>query len=309
MQKIIDFHNHLGDIFAYQKNVIYKLGRKFPDNIHNPFKAFADKKFQGAFVDPTTPGALENLQAATVEACRNYTLEVLTRELDEDNITYVCLYPIYPHIGFEDYLAASRFEPRIIPFTSADWSKDKDTIGRKLLKDVEHGARGLKIHPVLQPISLRDPLVKDVLNEYWSLTGLPVVSHCGANAYYDTPEMQKLECPEYGDVQHFIWLVKQCPKVKMVAAHAGGLMGDEMEVLHQALPNCENLWVDTTFRSAEDMRKQVEYFGADRVLFGSDSPFSPRGACIETVKEAFGEGSDLYKKVIYQNAADLLQLY
>jgi len=307
MHKIIDGHSHLGDIFAYEKNVLYKGDVPMPEGVHDPFEAFSRKGFQGAFLDPSKPEQIQNVIDQTAAVSYSNTLKKLSRDLDEAGIDFVCLYPNAPYINFEDYRVASLVEPRIIPFTSADWRiKDKDVLGNKLLSDVEQGAKGLKMHPILQSISLRDPYVEVIL-DIWSQTGLPVVSHCGINSYYpEDCEEFNTQVPEYGNLEDFMYIVDKMPQVKFIAAHAGGLGGGEAENLAEHMAGRENLWVDTTFRSSEQMKMLVDLFGEDRVIFGVDRPFGLSDCSVKAAFEAFGEGTPLSEKVMYMNMARLI---
>lgn len=309
MHKIIDSHSHLGDIFATEKNVIYKGEVVIDPDKHNPFDSFSKGGFCGAFLDPEKPEQVQNVIDMTAAVSYANTLKKLSRELDEANVDYVCMYPIAPYMNFEDYRVAALAEPRILPFTSADWSMgDAKAIGEKLLADVEQGAYGLKIHPILQKISLRDPLVEEVLS-IWEQAGLPVVSHCGVNSYYhEGSEEAKTQEPINGNLEDFMYLVKRMPGVKFISAHAGGLTGGEAEILAENLAGAENLWVDTTFRSSEDMSMLVELFGEDRVLFGVDRPFGGTLESVEAAFRAFGKGTVLSEKVMYTNAAKLIGL-
>lgn len=309
MHKIIDSHSHLGDIFAYEKNVIYKGDVTIDPAKHNPFDSYSKRGFEGAFLDPEKPEQVQNVIDMTAEVSYANTLAKLSRDLDEAQVDYVCMYPIAPYINFEDYRAASLIEPRILPFTSADWSiRDAKVIGEKLLADAAQGAYGLKIHPILQSISLRDPLVEEVLS-IWEQTGLPVVSHCGVNSYYpDDCDEAKTQEPLNGNLDDFMYIVKRMPGVKFISAHAGGLAGGEAEILAENLAGAENLWVDTTFRSGADMCKLVDLFGEDRVLFGVDRPFGGTLESVETAFAAFGKGTELSEKVMYTNTAKLIGL-
>lgn len=307
MHKIIDCHSHLGDIFASEKNVVYKGDVPIDPSQHDPFASYSEGGFKGAFLDPDNPEQVKNVIDMTAAVSYANTLSKLSRDLDESHVDYVCLYPVAPFITFEDYRVAALVEPRIIPFTSADWRiEDGRAIGSQLLADAARGARGLKIHPILQNVSLRDPRVEEAL-ALWAETGLPVVSHCGVNSYYpdDSPEAAT-QNPAYGNLEDFMYLVERLPQVKFIAAHAGGLTGGEAETLAAHLGGAENLWVDTTFRSAEEMRMLVELFGEDRVLFGVDRPFGGTQASVETAFEAFGKGTELSEKVMYANMAKLI---
>jgi len=306
MVKIIDIHSHLGDIFAERKNVIYDLNA--PDynfiNEKDPFAKHEKNHFMGPLIS-----SLEEIPfLADIGTERGYynTLEHLTKRMDEYDLL-VCLHPIHPNISFEDYLAASKLEPRILPFTSMIYSLDAQQIIEKLYLDAQRGARGLKIHPPLQNIDLSSDKLHKVM-EGWEKIGLPVIIHCGANNYY-YGERESLCTPEFGDVKYFIQLVKDFPGVNFIAAHCGGLMGGEMEQMGEEIGGYKNLWVDTTFRSPGDIRKMIQYYGEDKVCFGTDTPFSSTGASLECVYEALGDNPVILEKVLYSNAAKLLSVY
>ena len=83
-------------------------------------------------------------------------------------------------------------------------------------------------------------------------------------------------------------------------------MGGEMELLYEETKGYENFYLDTTFRSAADIRKMVELFGPDRICFGTDRPFStPKGA-LKAVAEACSGDAELEDKILYANAARCL---
>ncbi|SHF92314.1 hypothetical protein SAMN05444362_11237 [Dysgonomonas macrotermitis] len=307
MHKIIDFHSHLGDIFMYRKNVIYDPCTKLPAGSYDPFDQHALDRFEGPFLDPNKPEEVKNVIDMTALVSWTCTLERLTRHLDASNITNVCMYPVAPNIFFEDYLAASKIETRIIPFTCIDPRLSPEQVGEQVLRDYHRGAKGLKIHPILQKLSLSDARVIAAL-EAWEQTGLCVVSHTGINSYYPPALSVDNEVPENGDVKYFIELAKKFPKIPMVAAHAGGLTGGEEDILSEGMKGYDNLWVDTTFRSVDGMKKLVKVFGEDRVLFGVDRPFSRTDTSVEICFEAFGQWTALSEKIMYTNAAKIMQM-
>lgn len=307
MHKIIDFHSHLGDIFAYRKNVIYDPSTKLPEGSYDPFDKHSLDKFEGPLIDPNDPAEVENIIKMTSLVSWTCTLERLTRHLDDSNITNVCLYPVAPNMFFEDYLAASKIETRIIPFTCIDPRLTPEKVAEQVIHDYHRGAKGLKIHPILQKLSLEDQRVIAAL-EAWEKTGLCVVSHTGVNSYYPQELSADNETPENGDVKYFIDLAKKFPNIPMVAAHAGGLTGNEEDILVEGMRGYDNLWVDTTFRSVEGMKKLVKLFGEDRVLFGVDRPFGRTDSSVEICFEAFGQWTALSEKIMYTNSAKILQI-
>lgn len=306
MTKIIDIHSHLGDIFADRKNVIYDLNA--PDynyiNEKDPFAKHEKSHFEGPLI--SSLDEIPYLTDIGTERGFYNTLENLTKRMNKYDLL-VCLHPIHPNISFEDYLAASKLEPRILPFTSMMYELSAEEIIDKLYQDVQKGARGLKIHPPLQNVDLCSEKTYKIL-EGWEKIGLPIISHCGANNYY-YGERESLCTPEFGDVKYFIQMVKDFPHINFIAAHCGGLMGGEMEQMGEEIGGSKNLWVDTTFRSPGDIKKMIKYYGEDKVLFGTDTPFASTGASLECVYEALGDNPVILEKVLYSNAAKLLSVF
>ena len=302
MRKVIDIHSHLGDIFHEQKNVIWKLNVKHGD-YPNPFQNLEDSDFMQPLL--ANLDELPQLIDAGQYLCWENTLENLTKKLNSEDVTYIVLYPILPNTSFEEYLAASRFEPRILLFTSADFSRPIPDMVAKLESDIEKGAKGLKVHPILQNISLEDPRLIAAI-EVFGRRKMPIVSHCGANDYYIDKPYERT--PEYGDLKYFMDMARKFPDYVLIAAHAGGLNGGEMEILHDNWSDFKNVYVDTTFRSYVDIRRQVEFFGADRVLFGTDNPFSTHTGAIRQVEKAFPDDPEIREKILYKNAARILNI-
>jgi len=298
----IDFHAHLGDIFHTNRNVTFKqniIRRDFS----NPYRRFEESGFS----EGLKPEEAADMAIANLNLCRENTLENLTRSLDDYRIDRICLYPILPNTSFEEYLAASKLENRIIPFTSADFSLPLPQLQKKLRDDIAKGAKGLKIHPVLQNISLTDERVHAAV-EVFGEAGLPVVSHCGAYCYY-ADETNDLTDPAAADAGHFAELANEYPQVTMVAGHAGGFVfGGEMEKLARGIKGLSNVYVDTSFRGADDIAKMIGLFGADKVLFGTDLPFTTYKGAIPQVIEACQGDSELEEKIFCGNAARILHL-
>lgn len=70
----------------------------------------------------------------------------------------------------------------------------------------------------------------------------------------------------------------------------------------------DNVYTDTTFCSAELIKKGVELLGEDKLLFGTDYPFGSFKYGILEVKKALADNPQALEKVFYHNAAKLLKL-
>ena len=299
-KKIIDIHAHMGDIFTPSQNNTFKMNVKRRDIPNSPFAKLEASGFSTPLID----GSLEQVALLVdlgQELCHVNTAENISKDLDKFGISYICLYPILPNTSFEEYKAAAMyFDKRFLPFTSADFNLSIETMIAKLESDIAKGAYGLKIHPVLQNIRLSDPRVEAAI-EVFGKAKKPIVSHCGANDYYH-PHQTIPRDPEAGDPKYFIQMVKKFPQYTFIAAHAGGLMGGEMDILYNETKGLSNFYLDTTFRSAEDIKKMVQFFGPDRPCFGTDKPFSTPEGSLKAVMEACGDGTELEEKILYKNA-------
>ena len=154
MKRIIDSHAHLGDIFHENKNITFKTNVKKGD-----YEDRFIRLEESGFTQPLFTGAPDDL-AKVIDGgqyrCWESTLEQLTAQMDLSDMAGVVLLPCLPNTTFEEYLAASKLEPRIFPFTGADFSLPVDDMVKKLRKDIERGAKGLKLHPILQNVRLLD---------------------------------------------------------------------------------------------------------------------------------------------------------
>ncbi|NMB41710.1 MAG: amidohydrolase family protein [Firmicutes bacterium] len=304
-RRVIDFHAHVGDIFHENKNITFKTNVKKYEYM-DPFADLEESGFDRPVIVQD-----EKQHAVLIEAGQykvwESTLAKLSKDIDESQLDYVCLLPILPNTTFEEYLAASMLDKRIIPFTCADFTLPIEEMVAKLKKDIGRGAKGLKIHPVLQNTSLSDPRVHAAV-EVFGEAGLPVTPHCGVNEYY-TPDKPYETNAEYGDVKYVIELFHEYPDYIIVAAHGGGTTGGEMEILAEETKGLKNVYTDTSIRNAEYMYKAVELFGEDRVMFATDYPFFSFKHSLEQCEKAFASEPEVLDKVLFKNSARLLHLY
>ena len=219
IRRITDSHAHLGDIL-YGKNITFKQNvrkrdyHNFLDIIEDNMMLLPEEYYD---VDPVVfdESVLNEEQARNSTA----TLQNMMNSLDENNVTEIWVLPVLPHVSFEEILAASKLDERIVPFTCVDFSLGKDA-GAKLLEDVKRGAKGLKLHPILQRVSLLSDEVADAL-KVWEETGLPVISHTYKYNYFH-PEESYMNKPEYGSNFDFLELVSRFGNINFVGAHSGG---------------------------------------------------------------------------------------
>jgi predicted TIM-barrel fold metal-dependent hydrolase len=302
MLRIVDAHSHIGDIlYPDGSELIFKSGvkRRFwldparlrELNLWRPLGIF--ERF--LYIDPLTvrgdhaknaSGTLENMRASMKAAGIWKT---------------VCL-PVFPHVTFSDLHRAAQEDGGVIPFTGFDPGRDYD-LDAELRADVGRGARGMKLHPIIQNEPLTSSRTFEAV-EAFSQHGLPILLHTGVATYYLGKERRK-QNPEYGQIRYSRDLVEAFPSVPFIIGHSG--LRQVEEVL-ETMADMENAFAEISFMNPKTIRRLLEAFGPDRVLFGSDWPWAWRHTAVQAVKRAAGGDLGLEEAIFHANAARLLQL-
>jgi hypothetical protein len=300
VNRIIDSHAHVGDIFHESKNITFKTGIRKSEEF-DPFTACE----RSGYTIPLIPENLDDLIHAGQRRCWEWTLENLITEMDEHpEVEGIVMLPIWPNQTFEEYLATSRLEPRIIPFTTCVLDMPLDEMCEKLRLDIEAGAKGLKLHPTIQNLALDDPRTAAAVNVFGK-AGLPVVVHCGANPYYteDSP-WSAVTNPMFSNFPEVMKFCHAFTDVNIIVAHCGVMA----EQLFEAVKDIDNVYTDTTTCSHVAMRKGVELLGEDKLLFGTDVPFGSFHYSIVELEKAFPDEPAILDKVAYSNIATLMKM-
>lgn len=186
----------------------------------------------------------------------------------------------------------------------------------ELQRIADAGLKGIKLHPQYQGVPIDDPATLQVLEKCGEL-GLIVVNHSG-----NEPAYPGLITSSPRQIRNAL---KQVGPVKFVAAHMGGLQNwAEAAELYGDLPN---VYVDTSFSlsslqpghrgycSQQDMHlmhpgefvKLVRDFGAQRVLFATDSPWQGQKETVDAIRSL--PLTDEEKELIFhKNAEKILNL-
>jgi predicted TIM-barrel fold metal-dependent hydrolase len=304
VEPIIDAHTHLGDILepdggsligqtGVEKAPIFDLVTLAERRLHR---------------DPLGLGgvlyALMRRWVTRAERARNRTatLENFRRSMRESGIAHSVCLPLPPYVRFADLRPVAEKEARVIPFTGADYaeSADPDTA---LAADVAAGARGLKLHPIIQNRPLGSAQTRAFV-EAFSPHDLPVLFHCGVSQYYLGADRVR-EQPRYGEIHYAAELVEAFPRVNFIAGHAG--LFQVRDVIGM-LGRYRNVWVETSFQSVATVRQLIATFGPERVLFGSDWPFGNRPPALAIARRACRGDRGLERRILFENAAELLRL-
>jgi len=120
------------------------------------------------------------------------------------------------------------------------------------------GFRAIKLYPPYTPHPLNDP-IWDPVYEFANDRGLAVLSHT------DTSEQSQPRL--------LAQAAQRFPKARFVAGHSGNIEPARGQAIASA-QRCPNFYLETcsTYRSPGVIEELVREAGADRVLFGSDTP-------------------------------------
>ncbi len=307
--KIIDVHTHLGDIlYDCGGHVIHE--KSLPDRnlFDTGFKLrnLFDAGFYAALIHyrhrGKQPHNLIREWGTYSNRQRNFvaSVENMQKSLDASGVTQTCCLPIPPYVTFEDIKEAN--DERIIPFTGIDFTREYD-LEKTLAHQVQRGAKGMKLHPIIQKVSLSDRRLREGI-EIFSVYNLPVLFHSGVTSYYHGKEKSKQE-PKNGNISQAEQLIADFPNVRFIVGHAGGI---EVREVIETLPKYDNAYVDTSFQSPEKIKELVNAFGSERVLFASDWPYGDRKTSIKMIKLACDRDEELQEKLFHSNSANLLGL-
>lgn len=221
--------------------------------------------------DGTVSGLCEKMREAGVDVAVNLPVLTSPRQFDSVN-------------RFARELNEREWDgARIISF--AGIHPDCEGIREKMRYIKDAGFLGIKIHPDYQSTFINDRAYLEICDAA-AEESLIVVTHAGVDAgFRDEP----VRCtPKLA-----LDLIRRVPYEKIVFAHLGG---NEMprEVLEQLAG--ERVYIDTAYvmksTSHEDFTSIIAKHGCDRVLFGSDSPWSNIKDDIDIIKSHALEKSE-----------------
>lgn len=176
------------------------------------------------------------------------------------------------------------------------------------------GFKGIKLHPVFQDVYIDEYSYLKIIDAASSLDLITVI-HAGYDISYAGVE--------YAGVKYILNMIEELHPKNLVLAHMGGW--NEWDMVESDLCGAE-CYFDTSFcltqvvpfdetnKNVCSVQLQNEQFlrivkkhGADKILFGSDSPWSMQGEVVGAI-ESSGLSPEDVEKVLYQNAYNLLNM-
>ncbi len=173
---------------------------------------------------------------------------------------------------------------------------DSDDLRRDVEEIVALGLHGVKLHPDIQGFQADDPRclkIYDLCTEF----DLPVLMHTG-DKRYDNSNPNRIKP-----------LLARYPSLTLVGAHFGGW--SIWEEASRELAGLPNFYVDcsSSFYALDDdtVRRIIERYTPDRVLFGSDYPMWDPAQELERFL-SLGYSADECRKMLSENAAKVFHI-
>lgn len=252
-----------------------------------------------AFPEKIAKRAMEKLArvAGALVPCCEGTIEGMTAQLASADAMGVLL-PIATRpenqLSINNWASGVKSE-RILPFGSIHPAAPDALDELERIRSL--GLKGVKLHPEYQQFFVDDPAFRKVWKKIASL-GLITVFHAGFDMAYPPP----CGCSPEG-------LARALPAFEgapVVAAHLGGYM--QWEGVLQSLCGLP-LYLDTAYSHGRCIvplaQRIIERHGVDKILFGSDAPWSSTAEELSFVG-ALGLSPEEYAKVTSGNAKALL---
>jgi len=303
---IIDAHCHLGDIlYPEGGKLIGKRGARKAGGLDLISISEASLHNGVGGMTALVHKMLANL-VTRAERKRNAaaTYENMRASMDANGVSYAACMPIPPYVTFDDLARTAQIDESILPFTGVDFGSAND-VDVLLQRDVTRGARGLKLHPIIQQMPLDGPEVMGVV-EAFAPYDLPVLFHCGMSSYYLGSEKTHRQKPELGRIEDVRRLAAAFPEVAFIAGHAGLF---EVQKTMDFLGPLKNVAVDISFQSPATIRKLLQVFGPERVLYASDWPYGNHRPAIKAVRKACRGDDHMTRMLLADNAARLLNIH
>lgn len=281
---IIDFHTH-----TFPEQIAERAIKKLSHSAH--IKNYSDG---------TLAGLKRSMRAADVDLA--VLLPVVTRPSQQEDINRTAI-----------ERTQNFRETGILSFGGIH--PDNENYREILVNMAAHGIPGVKLHPVFQGIHFDDIRCLRIIDCACE-NNLVILIHAGFDASFPGAD--------FASPARIRNVCDQVRPDKLVLAHMGGW--NDWDSAEELLAD-RNVYLDTAFTlspmrsdtdgavspehytpmNKEQFLRMVRVFGADHILFGSDSPWTDIAESLQLVRES-GLGMPELDAVLGGNAARLLGL-
>jgi uncharacterized protein len=228
-----------------------------------------------------------------------HTVPNLEREMDEIGIVAAVLLPIdFPFLSQNADVALGAAKRSTKLLSAGSVHPYAPNAERRLDVQLARGARGVKVHPSVQLVR-PDARRAKALYRMCGEREMFVFWHCG-------PAGIEPKLGQYlSQVKFYEAPIRENPKTTFLLGHSGALQFDEALALQKAYPN---VWLETSSQSLSNVRRIVKEADPNRVVHGSDWPFYHPAISVAKVLLATTDDEETRHKILWKNAARLLDL-
>jgi len=185
--------------------------------------------------------------------------------------------------------------PRIVPLPSIH-PKDPDPVGQAH-RVAEAGLRGIKLHPYYQNFAIDDETLFPLYRALDKL-GLFVVCHTGFDFAF--PRDRR------ADPLRILRVLDRVPSLHFITTHMGAWDDwDEVEKHLLGKPITMDISLSLELLGQERARAMLSAHPADRILFGTDSPWSSQSESLRMVR-SLELDKEREQRLLSKNAEALL---
>lgn len=265
---VIDFHTH-----AFPDQIARRAIDSLCENSGHLFEPCHNGTLGGLIDNMKKFGVdISVVQPVITKPSQTETLNLWAAEITRQNENIISFGGIHPHTD--------------------DYKRDIDFV-------CSLGLLGLKFHCEYQDFKIDDPLMLKIYDYAFS-RGLIILHHAGFDPAFPAPYRSSPKM--------FASVSKQMQGGIMIAAHFGG--GRQWDEVEQFLVGT-NIYLDTSmgqeYYSNEQFTRIVSAHGADKILFGSDSPWSRADLEISSIENS-PLNDDEKALIFHKNAEKLLNL-
>jgi predicted TIM-barrel fold metal-dependent hydrolase len=253
-----------------------------------------------AFPDAIAERAIARLETGNCKARHDGTVSGLLKSMDRAGIDKAILCSIAtkpeqfkPILKWSLQIASER----VIPLASIH--PEDPLMGEHMKAVVESGLKGIKIHPYYQGFDLGGEKALRLL-EAAEAEQLLVVSHTGFDMAFPRDRI--------ADPDRILAVCRRFPALRFVATHFGA-WEDWGEVSAKLVgePITMEMSLALESLSRDEARRMIRAHSSDRLLFGTDSPWSEAAESLRVLR-ALELPSDLLRKVEWENAVRIFRL-
>ncbi len=228
-------------------------------------------------------------------------LKSLIRSMDaaDIDVSVVCAIATKPEQAADIFKWCRKIRSdRIEPFPSVH--PDTDDLTGWMKRFADAGFAGIKVHPMYQDFAADEPRGLRLLSAA-AEAGLAVQMHCGRDISFPADD-------DRASPARVRRALEAVGEIKLICTHMGGWRMWDAAAEKLLGARCH---VETSFTSfevpAERLVEMIRAHGVDRVMFGTDSPWTDQSEQLAQIR-GLGLTDEELSKILFANAARLLRL-